>query len=87
MEPTTPFWFKQRQCKLETAGAENTYRVTGPNLGEAFLSIRSVGPDGWQAAFRRTADGPDVAVSDAELPSVRAAWEAAFELYRNQMIV
>ena len=36
MEPVTPFWFKQRQCRMEPVGTDMV-KVTGPNLGEAFL--------------------------------------------------
>jgi hypothetical protein len=84
MEPTLPFWFKQRQCKAEAAG-ERTLRVTGPNLAEAFLRIEPVG-DRWRAALRLTADGPDVSSSE-DIPTADEAWQAAFELYRVRMIV
>jgi hypothetical protein len=86
MPPTLPFWFKQRQCKAEPAGSDYTVKVSGPNVPEAFLSI-APGDDGrWNASLRFTADGP--AVSTAEgLASVRDAWEAAFELFRVQVIV
>jgi hypothetical protein len=86
MEPTLPFWFKQRQCKAEPAGGPNVLRVTGPNLAEAFLRIESVG-DRWRAALRLAADGPDASYTDAELKTPKEAWEAAFELYRVRMIV
>jgi len=85
MEPTTPFWFKQRQCKMESAG-ENAVRVTGPNLGEAVLRIEPVG-DRWRAALRLAADGPDASYTDPELATPKEAWDAAFELYRVRMIV
>ncbi|MFO0842592.1 MAG: hypothetical protein U0797_09385 [Gemmataceae bacterium] len=85
MGPITPFWFKQRQCKAEPAG-ENTLKVSGPNLGEAFLQIAKNG-DGWKAGLRLTADGPDVATAVAERPGEGAAWAVAFELYREHVIV
>jgi len=85
MEPTPPFWFKQRQCKSEPAG-DNVLKVTGPNLGEAYLRIERDG-DRWRAALRRTADGPDVSATPAELPTAEEAWAAAFELYRLHVIV
>jgi hypothetical protein len=86
MEVVTPSWFKQRQAKAEPAGA-NTYRLFGPNLPECFLSIRR-GPNGkWYGALRYEADGPDVAVTDAVFERDYEAWEAAFELYRVQVIV
>ena len=85
MEPITPFWFKQRQCKAEPAG-ENTLRATGPNLGEAFLRVEPVGGR-WRAALRLAADGPDASYTDAELETPKEAWDAAFELYRLRFIV
>ena len=87
MEPSVPFWFKQRQCKYEPAGADNQLKVTGPNLGDAFLRIRQADNQRWQAIFRRAADGPDEVVSDADIPGPREAWDAAFELYRQNVIV
>jgi hypothetical protein len=85
MPPTLPFWFKQRQCKAEPAGSDNAVKVTGPNLGEAFLTIERQAAGHWDAALRPAADGPPIAtVSD--LSSAPAAWEAAFELYRERVI-
>jgi hypothetical protein len=86
MQPILPFWFKQRQCKAEPAG-EGVLRVSGPNLGEAFLVIRHAGNGRWQAALRTAADGHDVTATDPEIESAQDAWEAAFELYRNHVIV
>jgi hypothetical protein len=85
MDPILPFWFKQRQCKAEPAG-DHTLRVSGPNLGENYLTIR---PEGslWRAALRQTADGPDLAATDPDIPTEEDAWEAAFELYREHVIV
>lgn len=85
MEPITPFWFKQRQCKLEPAG-ENMYKASGPNLAEACIYIAKNG-DGWKAGLRLTADGPDVATATADQPGAKAAWDTAFELYRAHVIV
>jgi hypothetical protein len=82
--PITPFWFKQRQCKAEPVG-EQTLKVSGPNLAEAYLVI-SRDNDRWRASLRLLPDGADVATA-TDLPSERAAWEAAFELYREQIIV
>ena len=86
MELTEPFWFKQRQCKAESAG-ENTLRVTGPNLPETFLRIERAGDDRWRGALRLSADGPDASYTDPDLKTPNEAWEAAFELYRVRMIV
>jgi hypothetical protein len=86
MDPIFPFWFKQRQCKAESAG-EHTLRVTGPNLGEAYLQIHAEAPGRWRAVLRRTPDGPDVAATEADLPTEQDAWDAVFELYRTRAIV
>jgi hypothetical protein len=84
MELHTPFWFKQRQCKAEPQG-ENVLKVSGPNLAEAYLHIDRVG-DRWGAGLRLAPDGPDVSATELEMPTSRAAWDAAFELYRNHVI-
>ena len=88
MQPITPFWFKQRQCKFEVAGGPDTMlKITGPNLGEAYIGIRQTANQKWQAAFRRTAEGSDDAVTEPNIPGKREAWDAAFELYRQNVIV
>jgi hypothetical protein len=86
MVQDVPFWFKQRQCKSEPAG-DNVLRVSGPNLGEAFLIVRQGDGGRWQAALRLAADGPDMAATEARFPTDEDAWLAAFELYRSQVIV
>ena len=86
MELVTPTWFKQRQAKAEAAG-ENTYRLYGPNFPECFLSVRR-GPNGkWYGTLREKADGPETAVTDPLFQDDHDAWEAAFELYRANVIV
>ena len=87
MEPIYPFWFKQRQCKAEPAGDNNTLKVSGPNLGEAFLGIHRDENNRWRAAMRQTADGPEVAATEPEFDNPNDAWEAAFELFRTNVIV
>ena len=84
-QPVPPFWFGQRQCKLEPV--EDGYRVTGPNLAEAFISIRSTENGRWVPVFRLAKDGRDLAQTHQELATPQEAWEAAFELYRIQLIV
>jgi hypothetical protein len=81
-----PMWFKQRQGKAEEAG-ENTYRLTGPNLREAFISIRKADNGLWAASMRYALDGPEIAVTEPEIGTAYDAWEAAFEIYRNHVIV
>jgi hypothetical protein len=86
MQLTVPSWFKQRQAKAEPAG-EQTYRLTAPNLGEAFVSIRKAeGDGGWSAAVKAKADGPDLDSTGPTIPDEAEAWYAAFELYRRRFI-
>ena len=85
MAPVLPSWFKQRQCKAEEAGA-NQYRLTGPNLPEAFIRIEKA-DGGYRAVLRRAADGPDVLVSQQPLPTEYEAWGTAFEFYRGEVLV
>lgn len=84
--PNPPFWFKQRQCKAEPVEGTQLLKVSGPNLGEAYLHVRPEG-NHWRAGMKRAADGDDVATALSEKPSENAAWEAAFELYRTHLIV
>lgn len=86
MELVTPMWFKQRQGKAEAAG-ENTYRLTGPNLREAFISIHKSDNGLWAASLRYAVDGPEIAATEPEIATPYEAWEAAFEIYRNHVIV
>jgi hypothetical protein len=85
MTPTFPFWFKQRQARAE-AVAENYYRVTGPNLREAYVGIRQV-DNRWQAFLRFTQDGPDAATTEPRFSTPQDAWDAAFELHRNGVVL
>jgi hypothetical protein len=85
--PILPFWFKQRQCKAEPAGDENTLKVNGPNLGEAFIGIAQGDNRLWRAFLRWNANDPDSESTEAEFENPADAWEAAFELYRTNAIV
>jgi hypothetical protein len=85
--PIFPFWFKQRQCKAEAVGDDNTLKVSGPNLGEAFIGIVRAENACWSAFMRTSAAGPDLAATEPEFDSPSDAWEAAFELYRTSAIV
>jgi hypothetical protein len=86
MEPTPPFWFKQRQAKLEAAG-ENTFKVTAPNQGDAYIHIRLGDNQRWSAGVRVSPDGADLAATGPEVEAPQEAWGAAFELYRRTLIV
>jgi hypothetical protein len=85
MEAILPTWFKYRQGKAEPAG-DHTYRVTAPNLSEAFVSIRALENGQWQGTVRLSADGPDLAVSEPVPGGAGQAWDAAFELYRHHVV-
>ena len=85
MEPELPTWFKYRQGKAEAAG-DNTYRLTAPNQQEAFVSIRQGANGRWAGALRLTADGPELAASEAEFEQAADAWQAAFEFYRQHIL-
>jgi hypothetical protein len=61
-------------------------RVTGPNLGEAFLLIEKGDNGLWKAGLRLAAAGPDVAATAAEAATEKQAWDAGFELYRLHVI-
>jgi hypothetical protein len=63
------------------------YRLTAPNLAEAFIGIRKVAEDRWRPVFRLQSDGPDLDAPDIDLETPQGAWEAAFELYRRRMVV
>ena len=81
-----PFWFPLRQGKAEPAGPD-TYRLTAPNAPEAFISIRRAANGRWSAALCRSAEGPEVAASEPDFATAYEAWEAAFELYRQNVVV
>jgi len=86
MQPTPPFWFLQRQGKMENVDTE-TLRLTAPNMAEAFLGIRK-GADGrWAGVLLQAATGPELARSRDTYSLPQAAWEAAFELHRVQHVV
>jgi hypothetical protein len=82
----TPQWFKQRQAKAEELST-GCYKVSGPNLPEAVVAVR-IGDDlRWQAVLRATPGGPDLDATTYTFDNPRDALSAAFELYRNHMIL
>jgi hypothetical protein len=87
MPPIFPFWFKQRKCNAEPAGDDNTLKVSGPNLGEAFIGIARGENTRWRAFMRMSADGTESAATEPEFDHPTDAWEAAFELFRTSVIV
>lgn len=85
MQPVPPFWFTMRQGKIEAAG-DNMIRLKAPNSPEAIILIRK-GENGlWAGALRKQSDGPDVTVTDPKYAQEADAWNAAFELYRTEIV-
>jgi hypothetical protein len=80
-----PFWFKQRQAKADEI-APGTYKLSGPNLPEAVISVGMTDDLTWQAVLREKADGPEIAVSLPNIPTAREAVQVAFELYRVRYV-
>ena len=62
-------------------------KVSGPNLGEAYLYIQPADNQRWRAGLRLAPDAADLRTTEAEMRSPRQAWDAAFELFRTQAIV
>jgi len=85
--PIIPFWVKLRQCKVEPQGDDNTLKVTGPNLRDAYLFIRPAANNRWEAGLRLDPAGPDVATAEVEDPHPKEAWDTAFELYRTNVVI
>ncbi len=81
-----PFWFPQRQCKAEEVET-NLYRITGPNLPECFLGLRRNEEGNYCGFLRFNKDGEDEGVTHEAFDSQYNAWEAAFELFRNKVIL
>lgn len=84
--PLPPFWFQQRQGKMEAAGPDS-YRLTAPNAPEAFISLRPTEDGRWLPVLRVGAAGPEVTDEHYVAAAVPDAWEAAFELYRIHVVV
>jgi len=86
MAVTVPAWFKGRQGKAEEVGPR-LLRLTAPNLKEWFIGLQRLDTGGWRAFLREAADGPDVAAVELEDVPEAEAWDGAFEMYRNDVIV
>jgi len=86
MQPVPPFWFVQRQAKME-AVPTNMFRLTAPNQGEAFIFIEQADNCHFSAGLKTAVDGPVVVGSGPIWEKEEDAWAAAFELYRNEVVV
>jgi hypothetical protein len=80
-----PFWFKQRQARADEV-APGTWKLSGPNLPEAVISVRMTDDLCWQAALLQSVGGPELAISLPTIPTAREALQAAFELYRQRFV-
>jgi hypothetical protein len=81
----------QRQVKAEE-GKENTLRLRAPNLPTHDLTVQPAAADaGWQIDLYHVPaeDGERtlIAQSVAPVAAEDAAWEMAYELYRQRVIV
>ena len=86
MALVTPFWFKQRQGVAETAGTE-LYKLTGPNLREGYVGILKGDNGQWAAFLRGSPDGEDLHNTGYVIDTAYNAWGAAFEIFRDYMII
>jgi hypothetical protein len=53
----------------------------------AFITIHRADNGLWQAALRTSETGPDIASTDPQHETPADAWSAAFELYRNHLVI
>ena len=91
MVPPIPFWMSQRQVKAEPIN-DTTVRLNAPQLPPYEIEIRPAGaPGSWSAALFRSpaAEGERALIAEAPYPLDKkwSAWEAAFELYRQHVVV
>jgi hypothetical protein len=86
MQPVAPFWFRQRQGKMEPA-EQDRFRLTAPNAAEAYISVRATENGHWLPILQLTPDGQDTVTSNVELERPEEAWNVAFELYRRRLVV
>jgi len=86
MANIVPTWFKYRQGKVESV-SDNLSRLSGPNLPTTFLGLRRADNGKLQGFLRTEADGVDLAVTDPKFDREYDAWEVAFEMYRQRVII
>lgn len=88
--PPLPFWMLQRQIKAESV-SDSTLRLVGPNLPtcEVTLIPVSKGP-GWRVIVAKVGtEGERTTLVQTEIAFENrdAAWQSAYELYRQHVIV
>jgi len=88
--PVLPFWMRQRQVKAESIG-ENAIRLTAPQLPVHDLEIKPLSEGAWAAVlYEAAAEGGErkrIAECSYRPEHPQSAWAAAFELYRQSVIV
>jgi hypothetical protein len=91
MLPAIPFWMRQRQIKIEPIN-ETTVAIKTPNLPTHELSLRpGENGTGYVAAIHclPAAGGEKFLVAEkpSGLSEPQTAWQFAFELFRQKVIV
>ena len=86
MAVVVPSWFKGRQGKFEEV-RPGLLKLTAPNLREWYVGIRRMEHGGWLAYLRSEPDGADTATVELDPMPEQEAWDAAFEVYRNCVII
>jgi hypothetical protein len=86
--PTLPFWMLQRQIVAESVN-DHTVRLTGPILPPCEVTVAPRAEGGFRLVVERCGESGKTLVAEAEStqPAADAAWQAAFEIYRQQIIV
>jgi hypothetical protein len=83
-----PFWMRQRQIKAEPLG-ESTLRLSTPNLPVHEVTLEVQGMHWRSEVFRLPAEGQRESLAERVFEASRreAAWENAFELFRQAVII
>lgn len=90
VSPTLPFWMRQRQIVAEPVN-EHTVRLTGPILPTCEVTVQPSAGSETSGCLLRVVKASDaskevLAEATSSLPQ-EEAWQAAFELYRQRVIV
>jgi hypothetical protein len=86
--PALPFWMLQRQLKAEPIG-ETSLRLLAPNLPAHELTLEAIGPSWRSAIYRVGANGDKHLVAERvfDVADRERAWQNAYELFRQEVIV
>jgi hypothetical protein len=86
-EPVLPFWFKLRQGKAEPVKGSSLIKLSAPNQQDAYVLIEQKENGKWSAALREEPEGANTVETPAEFDYPGLAWNAAFEIYRQTVLV